>query len=171
MIAKQFRTVVVSWKSCSSLMLRQLSHLASWFITHHLLKLMGAVYFNPSYRLPNPEWLDNSPYSTLRIIGPLSKPDYNKTCCDGRQKPGTRWRESCLSKDEQSVGKSSRRCDPAEVLGTFWNLSLVYKIFNSLYTPWFCNGIYYFKNQRATAFLRHKDDFPRRILELLMSKK
>jgi len=36
MIAKQFRAVVVSWKPCSSLMLQQLSYLASRYLAGFL---------------------------------------------------------------------------------------------------------------------------------------
>ena len=36
-------------------------------------------------------------------------------------------------KSPKVVGKSSRRCVLAEVSGTFWNLSLAYKICSSLY--------------------------------------
>jgi len=54
------------------------------------------------------------------------------------------------------VGKSSRRRDPAEVSGTFRNISLVYKFCNSLYLliglP--RNTLYSKSNQHATAFLR-----------------
>ena len=54
------------------------------------------------------------------------------------------------------VRKSSRRYDPAEFSGTFWNFSLVYKFCNSLFiliglqrnTP------YSKTNQCATAFLQ-----------------
>ena len=54
-----------------------------------------------------------------------------------------------------AVGKSSRHRDPAEVSGTFWNISLVYKFCNSLYllTGLQRNTLYSKSNRPATAFL------------------
>jgi len=53
------------------------------------------------------------------------------------------------------VGKSSRHRDPAEVSGTFWNISLVYKFCNSLYllTGLQRNMLYSKSNQPTTTFL------------------
>jgi len=42
-------------------------------------------------------------------------------------------RRAAWAKMNKELGKSSRRCDLAEVSGTFWNLSLVYKICNLLH--------------------------------------
>jgi len=54
------------------------------------------------------------------------------------------------------VGKSSRRYDPVEFSGSFWNSSLVYKLCNLLYSliglQW--DTPYSKSNQRATGFLR-----------------
>jgi len=62
-----------------------------------------------------------------------------------------------LSEDSFHVGKSSRRRDPAEFSGTFWNISLVYKFCNLLYLLIGLqrNTIFSKSNQRATAFLQH----------------
>ena len=54
------------------------------------------------------------------------------------------------------VGVSSRCRDPAEVSGTFWNLSLICKICSSLHVLIGLqrNILYPKPNQRATPFLR-----------------
>jgi len=59
--------------------------------------------------------------------------------------------------DSPDVGKSSRRRDPAELTGTFWNISLVYKFCNLLYLLIGLqrNTLYSRSNQRATQFLQH----------------
>ena len=59
---------------------------------------------------------------------------------------------------DKIIGKSSRRRDPAEFSGTFWNTFLVYKFCNSLdiLIGLQRNTLYSKSNQRATGFLRQK---------------
>jgi len=67
------------------------------------------------------------------------------------------------------VGKSSRRRDPVEVSGSFWNNSLVYKFKNSLdiLIGLQRNTPYSKSNQLATGFLRHVDHLIIEISNLL----
>jgi len=54
------------------------------------------------------------------------------------------------------VGKSSRRRDPAEFSGTFWNSYLVYKVdIHCILIGLQQNTLYSKSNQRAIGFLRH----------------